>query len=278
MQDSMKITWLRVLFYFLNQEPEACTVSEIARRLEEGKQKISRLLMSMEKEGLIDREDVRQPRLTEEGFKVALLYETRFDSVLNHLLYEGLDVEYAEHDAYAWSLFSSEDGLKLIRNSEQQYRAKYELCNRTSFDGNEFCKHLADGEYRFPFVIYREHVRNGENISMANYGFAHPCRLRVVNGEGTICLQPLNCSGVSPHTHQKMTGHVCQLRYLTAEGFCDATEAENGELEFPAGALKFLNMGKGIGQIVHGSVCLRMRSSVGIQHMPESTAIFTLVI
>ena len=39
-----------------------------------------------------------------------------------------------------------------------------------------------------------------------------------------------------------------------------------------------LNIGSGVGQILHGSVCLRMQCSVGTKHMPESTAIFTILI
>lgn len=38
------------------------------------------------------------------------------------------------------------------------------------------------------------------------------------------------------------------------------------------------NRGSGVDQILHGSVCLKMKCSVGLMHMPESTAIFTVLI
>lgn len=54
---------------------------------------------------------------------------------------------------------------------------------------------------------------------------------------------------------------------------------EDGEnLAFSADVLHFLNIGEGMGQILHGSVCMRMQCSVGTMHMPESTAIFTIMI
>lgn len=47
--------------------------------------------------------------------------------MLNHLLYEGLDISVAEHDAYAWALYSSDETMQLIRSQERRYKAKYEL-------------------------------------------------------------------------------------------------------------------------------------------------------
>ena len=38
------------------------------------------------------------------------------------------------------------------------------------------------------------------------------------------------------------------------------------------------NRGSGVDQILHGSVCLKMKYSVGLMHIPESTAIFTVLI
>ena len=51
----------------------------------------------------------------------------------------------------------------------------------------------------------------------------------------------------------------------------------SGTLAFPARVLSFLNLGYGMEQILHGSVCLRMQASVGTNHMPESTVLFTIL-
>lgn len=109
------------------KQPKTCTITGLAGVLGEGKQKVSRMLMALEREGLLDRSDPRRPCLTEAGRARAAYYEERTNVVLNHLLYEGLDIDSALHDAYAWALMSSDEGMALIRSSEQRYRAKYEL-------------------------------------------------------------------------------------------------------------------------------------------------------
>lgn len=235
------------------------------------------MLIAMEKDGLIDRSDSRRPHLTEMGRQKAEFYSERTNVVLNHLLYEGLDISIAEHDAYAWALYSSDETMSLIRSQERRYKAKYELRKTETFDGAELCTHLGDGEYRFPFLIYRESVHDGSNLSMANAGFEHPCTLSVKDGKGTICLHPLNISARSFITRKEMNGRVRMLKYLSNDNFIPATD--DGEcITFPADVLKFINIGAGMGQILHDSVCLKMQCSVGTVHMPESTAIFTIMI
>ena len=197
--------------------------------------------------------------------------------MLNHLLYEGLDIDSALHDAYAWALMSSDEGMALIRSSEQRYRAKYELRRQSEFGGAELCRRLGDGEYRFPFLIYREYVSGGTNLSMANEAFLHPCTLAVANGVGVVRLHPVDLSARSQMTGREMNGRVRRLMYLDGSTFAPAYD-DGRAISFPARTLHFLNIGSGVGQILHGSVCLRMQCSVGTKHMPESTAIFTILI
>ena len=47
MPDSLAILKMRALICFLNEDPALCTVTGLADILGEGKQKISRLLMSL---------------------------------------------------------------------------------------------------------------------------------------------------------------------------------------------------------------------------------------
>lgn len=277
MPESLDILKLRVLLCFLNEDPKTCTVTGLAGVLGEGKQKVSRMLMALERKGLLDRSDPRRPCLTEAGRARAAYYEERTNVVLNHLLYEGLDIDNALHDAYAWALMSSDEGMALIRSSEQRYRAKYELRRQNAFDGAELCRRLGDGEYRFPFLIYKEYVSGGTNLSMSNEGFTHPCTLAVSGGVGMVCLRPVDLSARSQMTGREMNGRVRRLMYLDGDTFAPAYD-DGSMISFPARTLHFLNIGSGMGQILHGSVCLRMQCSVGTKHMPESTAIFTILI
>ena len=277
MPESLEILKMRVLICFLNENARICTVTGLATMFGEGKQKMHRIFTTLEKEGLLNRSNPRSPVLTELGREKAHYYENRINIVLNHLLYEGLDMDNAEHDAYAWALFSSDKGMEIIKSSEQRYRAKYELRKREQFDGTELCKHLHDGKYRLPFLIYKEHMTDGNNLSMSNSGFEHPCILTVTNGEGTIQLRPKEIWARSQMTGQEMIGRVRMLMYWDGMTFKNA-ETVNGMLTFPASTLSFLNIGSGMEQILHGSVCLKMQCSVGTNHMPEATAIFAAML
>ena len=277
MPNSPDILRLRVLLAFLKEDDETCTVVGVARTLNETKQTISRIIISLEKEGLMDRTDQRHPVLTVKGKQVALRYEERISISLNHLMYEGVNIENAKSDAYRWALYNTDETMEVIRSAEEQYRVKYELRDRFRFSGTELCNKLKDGDYRFPFIIYREHVKNGSNLSMSNAGFEHPCTLSVQDGIGTIQLKALEITANSAMTGKLMQGRIKSLKYFDSGNFVGA-DKNASIFSFPASALSFANIGEGVNQILHGIVCLKMQCSVGPVHMPESTAIFTILI
>lgn len=268
---------LRILLCFLQAEPDGCSVTGLAKTLNEEKYTISRMLASMEKEGLVDRSDNRRPLLTEKGREDAKRYSERISITLNHLLYEGVDMENARRDAFYWALHCSDKTMEAIRETEERYRVKYELREQKHFGGNVLCRRMRDGSYSLPFLIYREQVKDGNNISMANEGFEHPCTLVIRNGEGFIQMRAVSVSANSGLTGKRMSGRVKSVRYFD-NGIFSAAEQNGDIFLFPASALNFVNIGSGSGQILHGSVCLKMACSVGLVHMPESTAIFTMLI
>ena len=112
---------------------------------------------------------------------------------------------------------------------------------------------------------------------MANNGFEHPCTLCVENGEGIIQLRVLPMSHRSTVSGCRISGQVSKLAYLDNGRFTDG-EFHGDVVSFPASALNFINIGSGMGQILHGSVCLQMHCSCGIAHMPPSQALFTILI
>ncbi len=66
-----------------------------------------------------------------------------------------------------------------------------------SFTGSTLCNMLGNGIYRFPFPVYRETTKYGNNISMANNGFEHPCVLSVRDGVGMLQLKAVDLSAQS---------------------------------------------------------------------------------
>lgn len=277
MEDTSKILRLRVLLCFLRLTPSDCTVTGIARTLGEEKYSVSRAFAALERDGCITRENSRAPLLTELGYGTAKRYAERLEITLNHLLYEGVDMESAKKDAFVWALYCTDSTMEAVRATEERYRVKYELRDQKQFSGAALCRKLKDGCYSFPFLIFREHIKNGTNLSMANEGFEHPCSLYVKNGAGTVQLRAVPLSAKSQLSGKLMSGRVKTIRYFDSGRFVSAEP--NGQIfTFPAEVLQFVNVGSNAGQILHGSVCLQMECSVGPIHMPESVAIFSMLV
>ena len=274
MLHSPDVMRLRILLAFLNDD-ETCTVGGIARTLNEPKQTISRYIIAMEKSGLLDRSNSRHPVLTEEGRKQANIYGDKINVIINYLMHEGLNIQSAKNDAYLWALYNSEDTMKMIRKAEGFYRIKEKLKGHERFSGSMICQELDDGEYYLPFVIYKGNFTNGNNISMANNGFEHPCILSVLDGVGSIQLKATQVKACSASTGEKMHGIIKNLKYYD---YGDFITAENSGVVYsiPASVLEFIHIGDGFGHKVHGSVFMKMQCSAGKIHMPESIAAFTI--
>ena len=277
MWDDHEILRVRVLLAFLKGEADAHTVVKIAKTLNVTKQRVSRLLMDLEKEGAIDRQNPRNPRLTPQGRKLAEHYAERITVSLNHLLFEGVSIQKAEQDAYHWAIYNTDETMEVIKNAATWYRVKHELRNRKRFGGDVLCKTLGDGDYSFNYVIYREHIKDGTNLSMSNHAFEHPGSLVVKNGVGTIYLRIINLTAKSPVTMQDITGKAVGCQYMVGGEFIPA-EMNEDILAFPAAALNFVNIGDNVNQALHGSVCVKLKCSVSTPHMQEATAIFTMLL
>lgn len=277
MVEGLTLLQLRILMCFLNAGPEGCSNSSLNKTLGIEKYTLSRVCLEMERMGLIDRSNIRRPVLTEMGQREAEYYAERMDIAISHLRYEGVDVATAKQDAYYWALYNSEETMKVIRATEGMYRIKYEMRNKNTFSGAELCKLMRDGTYSFPFLIYREHVKDGDVLSMGNVGFESSCTMTVKNGEGTLQLRTVKASVVSPRDGIRMQGKVQKLKYMQYGDF-NTAELVGDIISIPASALKFVNIGSGASQVLHGSVSIMVTVSVGAMNMPESVAVLTLLV
>lgn len=121
MSEKPDVLRLRVLLSLMKEDSETCTVTGIAKTLGEEKYTVSRILTALEKEGLLDRSDTRHPTLTEEGRKAAQVYGEKIRITMNHLIYEGVDVENAKsvlpegYDAQNLVMYRiNDDGTKTL--------------------------------------------------------------------------------------------------------------------------------------------------------------------
>lgn len=277
MQKLSDILKLRILLYFLKHDQKDCTVTQVGRALGEEKYTISRALISLEKEKLVDRANPRNPLLTEKGLEEAKMYAERVEIIMNHLMYEGVDTVSAKKDALYWALYSSEQSIEMFRSAEVRYHVKYEMRDKKHFTGEALCRKMKDGVYKFPFLIYRERIKDGNHISMANDAFENPCILSVKDGVGTLQLRVQTIVRKSAIDGYEVRGRVKGVKYLCNGSYISAEYCGN-ILSFPVSALNFVNLGSGIGQVLQGSVCMKMESIVENKVMPEQVAIFTITI
>jgi len=141
MAESSEMLRLRALLGFYNDDN--VTVTGLSRSLGEEKYTISRLLSSLEEEGLVDRSNNRHPKLTEQGLEVAERYAERVDTMENYLLYKGVSGENALPDALSMSLHLSDQSVGVFREEEAMEAVKYEFRERRKFSGSEFFSKLA---------------------------------------------------------------------------------------------------------------------------------------
>lgn len=268
MANAADILRLRVLLCFLKSDAKDCTVTGIAKTLSIEKYVVSRVLAALEKEDYINREDIRNPIITEKGYRYAVYYSERLEMALNHLLYHGVDVESAKRDAFNAALYCSEKTMDVIRATEERYRVKYELHKQKHFSGSAFCKRIKDGCYQFPFFISCEHAKNGNNLSSANDRFEHPCDVYIEKGIGVIRLRAISPLGIKPMDSPDM-----KVKYLDCDRYISA-ESNGQVFSFPAEALQFVNIGSGTEPLLHGSVGIQIEDG----QTSAETAVFTILV
>lgn len=276
MADQTEILKFRILMCFVTMSEEGCNVTNLAKVIAVEKYTVSRILTALEREGMIDRSSRRRPKLTSKGRTEALKYKNRMEIAMNHLKYEGVLESAARKDAFYLARYCSEETFQAIQNGEERHRMKYIFKDQRNFTGEQLCQQLHEGNYRLPFVIYKEDARNQPPVSMANEGFEHPCELMVRKKRGVIRLKASSVSHGSAADGRKMHGKIENLKYECGGAFWDA-EHIGDFLQFPADSMHFMNLGSYPDSLYHGTVKLKMRSSAGTAHMPESVAVFTVI-
>ena len=269
---------IQLLLYYLEAEPKKRTVTDSARILGTTKWAVTRALDALEKLALMERVEGRKSVLTTAGKRTAqqLLHQRKI--LEQYMQYRDIPpAQIKENALRALSAGFSDEFMDRLAEQEGRMRLKEIFAGHRDFHGGDICNYLKDGSYYFPFIIYREQIKNHNNLSMANRGFENPCELIVKDHEGLVYLAVKTVSAESMSSGKKMEGRVNKMQYLYDGEFRDGG-IDGRYVYFPVTALNFIAMGKGRDTLLHGSVCLKMQCSVGDMHMPESSAIFTMFI
>lgn len=278
MSEMLSASQIQLLLYFLEAEPNKKTISDAARYMNRPKSTMTHILDSLDKMALMKRIAGRKSILTSAGIKVAKKFQYQRRIMEQYLQYLDISPVQAKKDSMAIiSAGLSDEFMHRLEEQEYRMRLKELFSGRQNFNGGELCTSLRDGSYFFPFTIYRNQIKNQNNISMGNIGFEHPCQLIVKDQEGMIYLMIKTVSAQSASDGRRMEGRVHKMQYWENGQFNNAG-IEGRYVYFPINSLTFISMGRGRDTLLHGSVCLRMQCSVGDMHMPESTAVFTIFV
>ena len=278
MSENLNGIQIQLLLYFLEAEPKRRTVTDAARYLNKPKSTLTHILDSLDELALMERVERRKSVLTAAGKRTAqqLLHQRRI--LEQYMQYQDIPpAQIKENALRALSAGFSDEFMERLAEQEGRMRLKEIFAGRQDFHGGDICNYLKNGSYYFPFIIYREQIKNNNNLSMANRGFENPCELIVRDHEGLVYLAVKTVSAESMSSGKKMEGRVNKMQYLYDGEFRDGG-IDGRYVYFPVTALNFISMGKGRDTLLHGSVCLKMQCSVGDMHMPESAALFTMFI
>ena len=183
-----------VLLGLTSDNSKERTVTGIARLLKTEKYKVSRSVSELEKEGFVNRSDSRDIRLTEKGPEKAKQFQERVDVSMSHLLYEGMSVENAQHDAYVWSLRCTDEYLQdsvdklqssvtAVENANNRDKyfptlamRDYAILIKAKSKLVEKDKILADGVYKAKVKYYETHLNTPTYDSQLYHDEKSACR------------------------------------------------------------------------------------------------------
>ena len=229
---------IQLLLYYLTAEPSQRTVTDSARSLNVSKWVVTRTLDTLEKLNIVERLENRKTVLTVPGVKLAEKYQKQRKVLEKYMQYQDIPpAQIKENALRALAARFSDEFMDRLAEQESRMHIKEIFAGRRDFHGGDICNYLSDGSYYFPFIIYREQIKNHNNLSMANRGFENPCEVIVKDHEGLVYLAAKTVSAQSMSSKNKMEGRIQKLQYLYDGEFRDGG-IDGRYVFFPVTALR----------------------------------------
>lgn len=163
----------------------------------------------------------------------------------------------------------------MVRGYQEKQR-EFSLRQASALSQNYLNEILQYGECDVQFSFHR--VGNGKcrhaELSMANRGFEKPGKLIQRDGKSWLQLKLCEMKAKSRINDEEMSGHVSGLRYLD-KGNLKELQIEENMVRIPLEICQFHREKSGR---LEGTLAVTATCTVGMTHMPESTALlyFTL--
>lgn len=261
---------LTYLLYLFKQKDMNYTVTRMAQEVGVSKSTISRVLNNFYQEGLTSEKG--KGALTCQGCQLANKYLKDINKLSQWLKsVSDFNDEEAYQEALSLILTLSSSAREKIVNNTSKERLFEMIDNVKEINGDMLSANLDDGQYPFAFTIYKV---NRLEISMANDGFYHPGILEIKMGLGRIILKPKEVERESMKGKVILKGKLETLKYLENEKFINC-EIIRGDYIIPISKLRFYYSKDE--RVLQTSIKIKVRPSVGKQHMPVSEAIMTII-
>ncbi|WP_027088561.1 helix-turn-helix domain-containing protein [Thomasclavelia saccharogumia] len=263
-----KLTYLLFLY---KQKDMNYTATRMAKEVGVSKSTFSRVLNNFYQEGLINEKG--KGVLSCQGCKLARSYLNDINKLRDWLKNTS---SFNDEEAYQEALnlvltLSPESRAKLVSNSSKE--KLFKLIDKVKeISGDMLSANLDDGEYPFAFTIYKA---DKLGISMANDGFVHPGILEIKMGHGNLISQPKEVEHESLMGKMILKGKVESLKYETEQKYI-ASQVIMDNFVIPISKLYFYYSKEE--RILQTSVKIKVKSNVGMIHMPESVAILTIIL
>jgi len=236
------------------------------------KSTVSRALSVCMDKGLLD----HQYELTKYGKMYVDHYMNQYEQVYTWLYKHGISAEKAREDTFAMLESCSAETLQMIGQSGEFCKACahfQEKGHRVSLAGSDLSEYVQQGEYQVPFVFHKENKRGPEQISMANDAFFHPGKMIIKKNNSKLCLKLKRVKQQSLREKIKLEGKLRTMAY-EFDGIVKEIFIDDDTAHIPLSALKFICIKDD--HILQGYVRLKMTCTVGVIHMPESSAMLTV--
>lgn len=160
--------------------------------------------------------------------------------------------------------------LSAMVRGYQEKQKEFSLKQASAFSQNYLNEIMQYGECDVQFSLHRIDGKDSKHatLSMANRGFEKPGKLVQAEGKSWLELKLCEMKAKSRINDEEMSGHLSSLRYVS-KGNLRELEIKDGKLRIPLEICRFHREKSGR---LEGMLAVTVTCTVGMHHMPESTA------
>ncbi len=265
--NKLTVSQVKYLIAIYNINTSNVSLSEVATSLEVSKSSAHKMLATMEKIGLVEKEAYGDISLTKKGISCA--EEIRRDYLrIMRFFVDSLEMSpnIANKDAVNFISSMSED---LVEKFIENINSKNEEINidRDISTSTINVKDIAIGEgcYEVPFKLLKY---DEKTVSMGNKALIHPCIMDISDEKAIIMIRPKKITHKSL-SGMYLSGRLSRLCYWNGQRYLDA---KVGDDLFLIPIYDINPQNDELGVIINGKLRLKVYASVGIFNMPASEA------